>query len=188
MTQPGRTLALLLLLSVGVPLIARSVAESRREVEAVAASNRALETQAALFKAKRDSRPTLEAEAAERKAAVARALTLFPSPEIATPERLLERLQECCERSKFQLKNFCIKPCAVRPVPRTWCREVDITLPAEGSFEQVTHFLALLEQGEPFVRVNSFVVTAGRTKVEDEGPLLTVAINISTFRFDDSVR
>ncbi len=188
MTGPGPTSALVLLLSVGTPLLVRSVAGSRREVEAVAASNRALATQAALFQAKRDSRPTLEAEAAERKAAVARSLTLFPSPEIATPEWLLERLQECCERSKFQLKNFCIKPCAVRPVPRTWSREIDTTHCAEGSFAQLVHFLALLEQGEPFVRVNSFTVTAGRTKAGDEGPLLTLAFNISTFRVDDSAR
>ena len=105
MTGTRSTVALVALLSLGTLLLARSAMDSHREVEAVSASNATLEQHSALFVKTICSCPLREgqAEAAERQALVARALKLFPSPEIATPERLLELVQEHAERTGVQL-------------------------------------------------------------------------------------
>ncbi len=110
LTAPRSTAALALLLSIGAPLLARSVEDSRREVEAVAGSNAALEVQSGLLAAKvrdrRDHAAGLDAELAARRGSVKRLLALFPSPEIATPERLLELVMEHCEATRLQLHSY----------------------------------------------------------------------------------
>lgn len=184
MTGPAPTTALVMLFSVGTPLLVRSVEESRREVQAVAASNRALEVQAALLRAKLDSRSALEAEAVARRAVVDRLLAQFAAPEIATEERLLERTQECCEQAGFQLHTYTTKATGRLGEPRPeFAREVSFTYSGEGSFEQLVRFLALLEQGELFVRLNRFTCTAKESR---EGTVhrVVLAFDISTFRFD----
>lgn len=65
---------------------------------------------------------------------------------------------------------------------------MDITRSGEGSYEQLLRFLSFLERSESFVRVNSLTCTARGKLADDGGQLLTVAFNISTFRFDDDVR
>jgi hypothetical protein len=104
-TDTRSTVVLIALLSFGAPLVVRSAMDSSREVEAMAASNATLELHSALFVETIRSRPLreAEAEAAERQALVGRALKLFPSPEIATPERLLELVQEHAERTGVRL-------------------------------------------------------------------------------------
>lgn len=191
MNGPGSTAALVLLVTLGAPLLARSVETSRREVEAVAASNRALETQATLLRAKRDSQTMLEAEVAERRASLARSMALFPSPEIATHERLLECAQEWCEASGFQMKSFscCHGPRAMPP--DRGFRELYLVLAFEGSHAQLLGFLRRLESHPTFVRVNSFTVTRPDVHRPDDpegGPRLTLALNFSTFRFEDPER
>ncbi len=101
--------ALVLLLAAATLLICR-VAESRREVEAVAASNATLELQSELLAAKvrerRDHAAELDAELAARRSSVAQLLKLFPSPEIATPERLLELTQDLCLVTGLRLQSY----------------------------------------------------------------------------------
>ena len=67
-------------------------------------------------------------------------------------------------------------------------REIDVSLRANGTFEQFLRFLNSLERHESFVRVNSFTCTPpGRAEVDDEGQEtwpLRIALNISTFRYD----
>lgn len=176
------------LIIVGAVVLGYFVNETLTEIDAVTAANTELEGQISTLEAKVATRPALEQELATLKENFAQYIKILPSPEIATPERLLELVQEKCERSQFQLKSFNFRPLADQKRARGGFREIDITLNAEGTYEQFLRFLNGLERHESFVRVNSFNCTVGTTAKKDaEGKdlwPLTVALNISTFRFD----
>ena len=176
------------LIIVGAVVLGYFVNETLTEIDAVTAANTELEGQISTLEAKVATRPALEQELATLKENFAQYIKILPSPEIATPERLLELVQEKCERSQFQLKSFNFRPLADQKRARGGFREIDITLKAEGPYEQFLRFLNGLERHESFVRVNSFNCTVGTTAKKDaEGKdlwPLTVALNISTFRFD----
>lgn len=192
MNKEMRTTAITaVLIVIGALVLGYFVNETLTEIEAVTAANAELEGQIATLKAKVDTLPALQLELENLKANFAQYIKILPSPEVATTERLLELVQEKCERSAFQLKNFNIKPgVGTAKSGRSGFREIDITISAEGSYEQFLRFLNGLERHESFVRVNSFTCTVGATAKKDaEGKdvwPLTVALNISTFRFDAS--
>lgn len=192
MNKEMRTTAITaVLIVIGALVLGYFVNETLTEIEAVTAQNAELEGQIATLKAKVDTLPALQVELDNLKANFAQYIKILPSPEVATTERLLELVQEKCERSAFQLKNFNIKPGAgTAKAGRGGFREIDITISAEGSYEQFLRFLNGLERHESFVRVNSFTCTVASTAKKDgEGKdiwPLTVALNISTFRFDAS--
>lgn len=149
---------------------------------------------------------TADIEALEKKVATAEGLTqelenlkanfsqyikILPSPEIATEERLMELVQDKTERASFELQRFDRrKPVGAAAASRTKTafQEVEISLSGKGTFEQFLKFLNSLERHESFVRVNSFTCTAPTEAIiDDQGAAnypLTVALNISTFRFD----
>ncbi|MCO5170756.1 MAG: type 4a pilus biogenesis protein PilO [Planctomycetes bacterium] len=119
-------------------------------------------------------------------------IKILPSPEIATHERLMDLVQEKSSRTGFQIKKFDFRQqpgvgAAARRA-KTAFQEVEISMNAEGTFEQFLRFLNSLERHESFVRVNSFTCTAPSTPVtDDQGKVsypLTIALNISTFRYD----
>ncbi len=191
MNKEMRTTAITaVLIVIGALVLGYFVNETLTEIEAVTASNAELQGQIDVLKAKVDTMPALQLELENLKTNFAQYIKILPSPEIATPERLLELVQEKCERSAFQLKNFNFKQGAkeVKAGARGGFQEIDITLAAEGSYEQFLRFLNGLERHESFVRVNSFTCTVGATAKKDaEGKdtwPLTVALNISTFRFN----
>ena len=191
MNKEMRTTAITaVLILIGAGGLGYFVNETLTEIETVSAANAELEGQIATLKAKVDTMPALPVELENLKTNFAQYIKILPSPEIATPERLLELVQEKCERSAFQLKTFSFKPGAAtaKAGARGGFREIDITLNAEGTYEQFLRFLNGLERHESFVRVNSFNCTVGTTAKKDaEGKdlwPLTVALNISTFRFD----
>lgn len=191
MNKEMRTTAITaVLILIGAGVLGYFVNETLTEIETVSAANAELEGQIATLKAKVDTMPALQVELENLKTNFAQYIKILPSPEIATPERLLELIQEKCERSAFQLKTTSFKPGAAKvgAGSRGGFREIDITLAAEGSYEQFLRFLNGLERHESFVRVNSFTCTvATQAKKDAEGKdtwPLTVALNISTFRFD----
>ncbi len=191
MNKEMRTTAITaVLIVIGALVLGYFVNETLTEIESVTASNAELQGQIDVLKAKVDTMPTLQVELENLKTNFAQYIKILPSPEIATPERLLELVQEKCERSAFQLKNFNFKQGAkeVKAGARGGFQEIDITLAAEGSYEQFLRFLNGLERHESFVRVNNFTCTVASTAKKDaEGKdtwPLTVALNISTFRFD----
>lgn len=196
MTGTRSTVALVVLLSLGTPLLLRSVLDARREVEAVAASNATLELHSVLFASKvrdrRDHAHELDAELAEQRAAVAQSLKLFPSPEIATPERLMEIVQEHAGVTGLEMTwHGCIKPCQRPPPERPFrgVREVvlEIEAPYRGTFDQVIAFLRRLERDPTFVRVNTFKILRNpRLELDDDR--LDLVLSLATFRFDERVR
>ncbi len=122
------------------------------------------------------------------KANFAQYIKILPSPEIATQERLMELVEEKCERADFEVSRFDVK----RDVSakKSAFQEIEITLAAKGTFDQVLRFMNSLERHESFVRVNSFNCTAPATSSPDPADPsrqiwpLTISLNISTFRFD----
>ncbi|MCW8137861.1 MAG: type 4a pilus biogenesis protein PilO [Planctomycetota bacterium] len=124
-------------------------------------------------------------------------IKILPSPEIATHERLMDLVQEKSGRTSFQIEKFDFRQqaggaAAAARRAKTAFQEVEISLNAKGTFEQFLRFLNSLERHESFVRVNSFTCTAPTTPAtDDQGKViypLTVALNISTFRYDSGGR
>lgn len=130
---------------------------------------------------------TLELE--NLKANFAQYIKILPSPEIATQERLMELVEEKCERADFQVSRFDVKP-QLGAAKKSAFQEIEITLQAKGTFDQFLRFMNSLERHESFVRVNSFNCTAPTVAVPDPADPakeiwpLQVSLNISTFRFD----
>lgn len=122
------------------------------------------------------------------KANFAQYIKILPSPEIATQERLMELVEEKCERADFAVQRFDVKP--QLGAKKSAFQEIEITLTARGTFEQFLRFVNSLERHESFVRVNSFNCTAPTAAVPDPADPakqiwpLQVSLNISTFRFD----
>jgi Tfp pilus assembly protein PilO len=155
-------------------------------------------------------RDSLLEELANLRTNLSQYVKILPSPEVATEERLLELVQEKCERSQFELKSYVLdKPKKAKaakkgaPAPKAnkdggGFAEIGLTLQAVGSYEQFLRFLNSLERHESFLRVNSFSCQAaplgkGRRPAADAEPAkdgekevvpLTITLNVSTFRYD----
>lgn len=174
------------LVVVGALVLLYFINETSTKTEEVRTANNALEEEIKTLQAKIDTIPGLQLELENLKQNLALYIRILPSPEIATPERLLELVQEKCERSQFILKNFNFKPTRSQR-GKGGFQEIELTLNAEGTYEQFLRFLNGLERHESFVRVNSFSCSVAATskKVEDKEIWpLTVTLQISTFRFD----
>jgi len=134
-----------------------------------------------------DLEPVLRAELTARTAALALWRTILPRPEIATRERLMELIQECCEASQLQMKWLCGGWYRPPPVPPTCgVQEVELTLgPFGGTFEQVVEFFRRLDHQPSFVRVNSFRLMEVRPWLDYEGRVrreVELHLSVSTFR------
>ncbi len=131
---------------------------------------------------------TLELE--NLKANFAQYIKILPSPEIATQQRLMELVNDKAVKTTFGLERFEQRQqskAAAAARSKTAFEEVEIALTAKATFEQFLKFLNSLERHESFVRVNTFTCTAapaGPTGGDGTDPLLTIALNISTFRYD----
>ena len=118
---------------------------------------------------------------------------ILPAPEVATEERLMELLQEKCERAQFSPGRYTMKK-KKRGVKKGrkkgggGFREIDVTLSATATYEQFLRFLNSLERHESFLRVNSFSCSAPvNADVDAEGNEtwpLRIALNVSTFRYE----
>lgn len=133
---------------------------------------------------------SLTQELENLKANFAQYIKILPSPEIATQQRLMELVQDKSSKTTFGLERFDLKKELAGAAARrskTAFQEVEIALVAKGTFEQFLKFLNSLERHESFVRVNSFTCTASQAVgpgADVTNPPLTVALNISTFRYD----
>ena len=189
MTAPAHlTATLVLSIWLGALAVGQRLDRTLVELDALALATAERVAECARLQATIDLGPTRRAELAQRRASLDRWLAILPSPEVATPERLLERMQECCEASSFQAKCYCVRPSNREP---RWGRigeflEVDHTHAFEGTLSQFTRFLRELEGSGSFVRVNSFtcMVEERPPASRRSDPRITVALNVSTFRFD----
>lgn len=174
------------LIVVGAIVLIYYINDTSTKIDEVRAANETLEQEIAQLQAKIDTIPVLQQELDNLKQNLALYIRILPSPEIATPERLLELVQEKCERSQFVLRSFNFKPTSSKR-GKGGFQEIELTLQAEGTYEQFLRFLNGLERHENFVRVNSFscAVATQPKRVDDKDVWpLTVTLNISTFRFD----
>lgn len=149
-----------------------------------------LETDIANLEKKVDKHDELTQELENLKANFAQYIKILPSPEIATQQRLMELVNDKSVKTSFGLERFEQKQgskAAAAARTKTAFQEVEIALTAKATFEQFLKFLNSLERHESFVRVNTFTCTAaatGPTGGDGLDPLLTIALNISTFRYD----
>jgi Tfp pilus assembly protein PilO len=125
------------------------------------------------------------------KANFAQYVKILPAAEVATEERLMDLIQEKCERSQFGVGTYRVKPqkkAGKRKTRGGGFQEIDVSLSAKGTFEQFLRFLNSLERHESFLRVNTFTCTsAGRAVQDAEGNEtwpLAISLNISTFRYE----
>lgn len=149
-----------------------------------------LETDISTLEAKVAKTEALTIELENLKANFAQYIKILPSPEIATQQRLMELVNDKSVKTTFGLERFDLKKeiaAAAARRTKTAFQEVEIALTAKATFEQFLKFLNSLERHESFVRVNSFTCTvAPPTPGDDDGldPKLSIALNISTFRYD----
>jgi Tfp pilus assembly protein PilO len=181
--------ALVGVISLGFVVLVKNEYDKKGEQETKAAG---FEAEIKKLETKVATKDTLEQELENLKTNFGQYVKILPSPEIATQERLMELVQDKSERADFDVKSFIQKdPKGVggkKGAAKSAFREIEITLTAEGTFEQFLRFLNSLERHESFIRVNSFTCNALTTStVDEEGKVvwpLNVQLNISTFRFD----
>lgn len=148
-----------------------------------------LESDISTLQAKVAKTEALTIELDNLKANFAQYIKILPSPEIATQQRLMELVNDKSVKTTFGLERFDLKKgiaAAAARRTKTAFQEVEIALTAKATFEQFLKFLNSLERHESFVRVNSFTCTAAPPTPDADGsnPKLTIALNISTFRYD----
>lgn len=189
MTKETKTTAVAAALIAAISLVLIYFVSNSLDEKALKEGEKAtLETDIAGLTAKVALIEPLTLELDNLKANFAQYIKILPSPEIATQERLMELVEEKCERADFQVSRFETRPSL--SAKKSAFQEIEITLTAKGTFEQFLRFVNSLERHESFVRVNSFNCTAPTVSVPDPAdPLkqiwpLAVSLNISTFRFD----
>lgn len=158
------------------------------ELDALALANPGLAAECARLQATIDLAPALRAEQESRQATLSKSLKILPSPEIATPERLLELLWECTKQSGVHMRCMGCRWMAgakARPAVGDF-GDVYLIWYFDGTFPAILQFLSALERHETFVRINTFDLSA--TPADERrshgGPLRLVA-DISTFRRRD---
>lgn len=193
MTKEAKTTAiaasLVGIISLGFVVMVKGELDKKDEQEKAAA---ALDADIKKLEAKVATKESLDQELENLKTNFGQYVKILPSPEIATQERMMELVQDKSERANFPVKSFVEKQqkaaIGKKGAVKSAFREIEITLNAEGTFEQFLRFLNSLERHESFIRINSFNCTAAtQSKVDEEGKTvwpLNVQLNISTFRFD----
>lgn len=165
------------------------VNDIQTEVTAKEEEIRTMEAEIETLQKEADLHDGLVEELDSLKANFSQYVKILPSPEVATEERLMELLQEKCERAQFGASSFIVKPkSASVKKGKGGFQEIDVTMQAEATYEQFLRFLNSLERHESFLRVNYFGCT-GQTspKLDAEGNEtwpLTISLNISTFRYE----
>jgi Tfp pilus assembly protein PilO len=193
MTKETKTTAiaagLVGIISLGFVVMVKGELDKKDQQEKTAAG---LEADIKKLEAKVATKETLDQELENLKTNFGQYVKILPSPEIATQERLMELVQDKSERADFDVKSFAEKQTRAatgkKGAARSAFREIEITLNAEGTFEQFLRFLNSLERHESFIRINSFTCNAlTQSTVDANGKIvwpLNVQLNISTFRFD----
>ena len=156
-----------------------------------------LKNELAALKKEADQHDELVIELDSLKANLAQYVKILPSPEVATPERLMELVQEKTERAQFALASYRAGDAKGAKAPQARGRgpgsasgfkEIEVSLNAEGTYEQFLRFLNSLERHESFLRVNSFsCLTGSKPTIGEDGAEvypLTISLNVSTFRYE----
>ena len=107
MTVPGcLTATLALSIWLGALALGQRLDRTLVEVDALSIATPELAAECARLQAKIDLGPALRAEQEARRVTFVESLRILPSPEVATPERLLELIQEHCEATGVELWVF----------------------------------------------------------------------------------
>ncbi len=107
MTVPGcLTATVALSIWLGALALGQRLDRTLIELDALSLATPELAAECARLRATVDLGLARRAGVEERRATLARWLTILPAPETATAERLLEDVQTHCEASGFQLKGF----------------------------------------------------------------------------------
>ncbi|MDC3378917.1 type 4a pilus biogenesis protein PilO [Planctomycetota bacterium] len=136
-------------------------------------------------------REDLERQRDQLKGNFSQYIKILPSAEVATPEELINVIQEKCERSQLVLKQIQYKPATAgnrgKKGSTQAFQELEVVLQATGTYGQFVRFLNLMERNPSFLRVNTFRCMApGRPLIDPEGNEfypLNISLHISTFRY-----
>jgi Tfp pilus assembly protein PilO len=157
--------------------------DTKDQLEAKIHENEALQGEIDGFKKKIAEGPELKRQLDELNQNFKDYVKILPPAELATEEKLIRIVQSYCEAAQVSLSEIMINP------PRmsgSEFEEVSVSFRLSSGFEQVVKFMNLLEQHEPFLKINSFSLNpAGAIKVVDgkEQIGLGIAIEVTTYKY-----
>jgi len=137
--------------------------------------------------------PELETQLNKLQENLGQYVKILPSPEVATDERILRLVNEKCNDSNFELNSVRLEQKAGKAVGKKkrgrakgkgGFQEVSVTLRARATYDQFLRFLNSLERNPTFLRVNNFSCSLGSAPVGPTGPMLSIKLNVSTFRYE----
>lgn len=111
---------------------------------------------------------------------------ILPPVELATEEKLIKVVQSYCDAAQVLLQEVVINKPKTSGVGGAEFEEVSVTFRIQSGFDQTVKFMNLLEQHEPFLKINTFSLNpSGTPRIVDgkEQIDLGIAIEVSTYKY-----
>src|SRR4051812_26306995 len=163
------------------------VTDTQDELEKVTKENADLDELIKQNKTYIEKAPRLQAQLNELNANFRDYVKILPSAEVATTEKLLRTVQAYADAAQIQVQEVTERGAGGK---RGGGRlgefeEVSVTFRIDADFETFVRFINLLERHEQFMKVNSFGISLGQTKVIDGKEIiqLGVSIEVSTYKY-----
>jgi len=111
---------------------------------------------------------------------------ILPPAELATEEKLIKVVQAYCDAAQVVLSEITISTPKNINDKGAEFEEVSVTFRITAGFEQTVKFMNLLEQHEPFLKINSFSLNpAGQLKIIDGKEVIELGtgIEVTTYKY-----
>ena len=158
--------------------------DTKDQLDAKAKENEGLQGEIDGFKTKIKEGPELKRQLDELNQNFKDYVKILPPAELATEEKLQKVVQTYCDAAQVSLQQIMIAK--DKPEAKGEFAEVSVGFTVKAGFEQTVKFMNLLEQHEPFLKINSFSLNpTGGLKVIDgkEQIDLQVRIEVSTYKY-----
>ncbi|MEZ6184417.1 MAG: type 4a pilus biogenesis protein PilO [Planctomycetota bacterium] len=165
------------------------VHQTQLELDGVEAEIATVEASIADLKVKVAKREELESRLRNIRESLSQFITILPSAEVATEERLYELIAEKTKRAQFMIDDIQIVQREGRAGAKkkgAAFKELSVKVQAEATYEQFLKFLNSLEAHETFLAVKDFTVTPTTTEdLPENAPLpLKISLSVSTYRYE----
>jgi Tfp pilus assembly protein PilO len=157
--------------------------DTKDQLEQKQKENQALQDEIDGYKKKIAEGPELKRQLDELNQNFKDYVKILPPAEIATEEKLIKVVQSYCDSAQVVLKDVTINPPTAGGGE---FEEVSVLFNVGAGFEQTVKFMNLLEQHEPFLKINTFSLSPnGQLKVIDgkEQIDMTVNLEVSTYKY-----
>lgn len=160
--------------------------DTKSDLDRLVADDVARQDEADGYKARIAEGPELKRQLGDLSLNFKDYVQFLPPAALATETTLLKVIQGYCDVSQVQFQESVMRPGKVDGASGAEFEEVSVAFRIRSSFDEVVKFMNLLEQREPFLRINTFQLTPlemPKVGQDEDKRDLGISIEVSTYKY-----